>query len=76
MEERTGHIADYFVVAGLPDNPEPVDEDYCEGLNPNVHNIDPITDITVIFPGLGELVPRGFQCVETTPSGNLTLEIN
>ena len=71
MEEKAGHIADYFVVAGLPEHPEPVDEDYCEGLNPNVHNTDPITDITVIFPGLGELVPRGFNCVETTPSGNI-----
>jgi hypothetical protein len=69
MEERT--VADYFVVAGLPEVPEPVDEDYCEGLSPNLKNIEPITDITVIFPSLGEEVPRGFCCVERTPSGKL-----
>jgi len=69
MEDRT--VADYFVIAGLPENPERVDDEtYCEGLNPNLKNIEPITDITVIFPTLGEEVPRGFCCVEKTPSGN------
>lgn len=68
MEEL---VVDYFVVAGLPDeNPKLVDEDLCEGLNPNQQNIEPITDITVIFPSLGEYVPKGFECVEQTPSGN------
>lgn len=41
MEER---VADYFVVAGLPDdNHQLVDEDMCEGLNPNQQDIEPIT---------------------------------
>ena len=30
---------------------------------------EPITDITVIFPGLGENVPDYYQLLETTPSG-------
>jgi len=41
MDER---VVDYFVVAGLPEeNPQLVDEDLCEGLNPNQQNIEPIT---------------------------------
>ena len=30
---------------------------------------DPITDITVIFPGLGENVPDYFQLLDSSPSG-------
>uniref|UniRef100_A0A915JL67 Uncharacterized protein n=1 Tax=Romanomermis culicivorax TaxID=13658 RepID=A0A915JL67_ROMCU len=29
----------------------------------------PITDICVIFPGVGEQVPEGYTCIETTPTG-------
>lgn len=43
MEDRGALVADYFVVAGLPDNPEPVDDDLCEGLNPNCKDFEPIT---------------------------------
>ena len=30
---------------------------------------EPITDITVIFPGLGENIPDYYQLLDTTPSG-------
>lgn len=43
MDDRGALVADYFVVAGLPDNPEPVDDDLCEGLNPNCKDFEPIT---------------------------------
>ncbi len=33
------------------------------------HNQEPIVDVTVIFPGLGENVPDYFQLLETTPTG-------
>ena len=33
------------------------------------HNQEPITDLTVIFPGLGENVPDYYQLIDTTPSG-------
>jgi len=69
MDDKNALVADYFVVAGLPDKPSPVGEDYCDGLAPNHQNMVPITDITVIFPGMGEVVPKGFVCVETTPTG-------
>ena len=34
-----------------------------------IFNQEPITDITVIFPGLGENVPDYYQMLEETPSG-------
>ncbi len=33
------------------------------------HNQEPIVDVTVIFPGLGENVPDYYQLLETTPTG-------
>lgn len=35
----------------------------------NVFIKEPITDITVIFPGLGENIPDYYQLLDTTPSG-------
>jgi len=75
MEDSSGgghRVADYFVIAGLP--PDPADQSLlAEGsievsLKPS-HNQEPITDITVIFPGLGENVPDYYQMLEETPSG-------
>lgn len=67
MEDR--RVADYFVVAGLPDNPLPLEEFSNEAIIKPTHKLDPITDITVINKSLGEKIPKGFTCIERTPTG-------
>lgn len=67
MEEK--RIVDYFVVAGLPDNPEPLEEFSNEATLKPTHKQDPIVDIAVIIRSLGEGPPAKYKCVETTPSG-------
>ncbi|KAJ0175098.1 hypothetical protein K1T71_009239 [Dendrolimus kikuchii] len=66
MDDR--RVADYFVVAGLPDNPELLD-DSDSGHLKGYSTKAPITDIGVLFPGLGETVPNGFELLELTPTG-------
>ncbi|XP_041980512.1 DENN domain-containing protein Crag isoform X2 [Aricia agestis] len=66
MDER--RVADYFVVAGLPDQPELLDDSdsgHLKGYTPKA----PITDIGVIFPGLSETLPNGYELLESTPTG-------
>lgn len=74
MDDR--RVADYFVVAGLPEKLEPVDEFSKDGtyLKPS-YNQAPITDITVIFPSLGESAPPGYEVIESTPTGRLKASI-
>jgi hypothetical protein len=68
MDER--RVADYFVVAGLPDHPEPFGDFSRDGAHLKApFNQAPITDVTVIFPTLGEDVPPGYYIIETTPTG-------
>ncbi|XP_065333480.1 C-myc promoter-binding protein isoform X1 [Cloeon dipterum] len=69
MEEK--RVADYFVVAGLPEKPVEIGEFNQEGtcLKPT-HSLPPITEVTVIFHSLGESVPPGFTCITLTPSGH------
>ncbi|XP_073833925.1 DENN domain-containing protein Crag isoform X2 [Musca autumnalis] len=69
MEER--RIADYFVVAGMPENPQLLqDSNFKEsGHLRAASSIEPITDIGVFFPLLGEEVPEGYEVLETTPTG-------
>lgn len=68
MDER--RVADYFVVAGLPDDPEPLGDFSRDGAHLKApFNQAPITDVTVIFPTLGEDVPPGYHMIETTPTG-------
>jgi hypothetical protein len=68
MDER--RVADYFVVAGLPDNPEPFGDFSRDGAHLKApFNQAPITDVTVIFPNLGEVAPPGYYMIETTPTG-------
>jgi hypothetical protein len=75
MDER--RVADYFVVAGLPDDPEALDETtLSEGGNLKAsHGQAPITDISVIFPGLGEKPPTGYVVITKTPTG-LVADLN
>ncbi|XP_038115190.1 DENN domain-containing protein Crag isoform X2 [Culex quinquefasciatus] len=71
MDER--RVADYFVVAGMPENPKLLKENI---FNDSSHlrsavTIDPITDIGVFFPSLGEKIPADYEVLENTPSGLL-----
>ncbi|XP_053611324.1 DENN domain-containing protein Crag isoform X2 [Plodia interpunctella] len=66
MDER--RVADYFVVAGLPETPELL-EDSDSGHLKGYSTKAPITDIGVVFPGLGETVPNGYELLELTPTG-------
>lgn len=53
----TQRIADYFIVAGLPDHPVPLN-DLADQLKPTSKN-EPITDVCVIIPNEGEECPPG-----------------
>lgn len=72
MDER--RLADYFVVAGLPDDPEVLDDaSLPEG--GNFESLAPITEISVIFPSLGEEAPEGWEVIRKTPT-NLDADLN
>lgn len=69
MDER--RVADYFVVAGMPNNPKLLQENI---FNDSSHLrtasfVPPITDIGVFFPTLGEKVPPDYEILKCTPSG-------
>ncbi|XP_012934851.1 DENN domain-containing protein 4B [Aplysia californica] len=67
MEER--RVADYFVVAGLDRQQQlPLEEFSNEAITKPSFRLDPITDVTVINRSLGEKVPKGYECIETTPT--------
>ncbi|KAM8720453.1 hypothetical protein ACLKA7_006491 [Drosophila subpalustris] len=69
MEEK--RIADYFVVAGMPEQPQLLQENIFNdsGRLRAASTIEPITDIGVYFPLLGEQLPEGYELLEYTPTG-------
>ncbi|KDR07911.1 C-myc promoter-binding protein [Zootermopsis nevadensis] len=68
MDER--RVGDYFVVAGLLDEPEPLGDFSRDGAYLKAtFNQAPITDVAVIFPSLGEEIPPDYYMIETTPTG-------
>ncbi|XP_052849229.1 DENN domain-containing protein Crag isoform X1 [Drosophila gunungcola] len=69
MEEK--RIADYFVVAGMPEHPQLLQENIFNdsGRLRAATTIEPITDIGVYFPLLGEEVPEGYELLAHTPTG-------
>ncbi|XP_068131115.1 C-myc promoter-binding protein isoform X2 [Hyperolius riggenbachi] len=77
MEDKGPRVADYFVVAGLSDSSKLLEEEI--HFNDACHKIakpkEPITDITVIIKSLGEEVPQGYVCIDTTPTG-LSADLN
>ncbi|XP_034733919.1 C-myc promoter-binding protein isoform X1 [Etheostoma cragini] len=77
MEDKGPRVADYFVVAGLTDSSKPLEEElHFDDAGPkSVKPKSPITDVTVVIRSLGEEVPPGFTCIESTPSG-LSAELN
>ncbi|KAK0400073.1 hypothetical protein QR680_003340 [Steinernema hermaphroditum] len=68
--EGDRRLLEYFAVVGLAPDAEELtpsaQECGCKVTEP----LAPITDICVIFPGLGETVPDGFECIDTTPLGH------
>ena len=62
-------VADYFVVAGLPDNPVPIEEFSNESVMKQTHKLDPIVDIAVINWSFGEEPPPKFKCISFTSTG-------
>ena len=68
MEEK--RVADYFVVAGLAPQLEPLDDVANEDFLKADTKQEPIVDIAVILRGLGEPCPPGYKCIEFTPSGH------
>ncbi|KAL2093256.1 hypothetical protein ACEWY4_010568 [Coilia grayii] len=83
MEDKSPRVADYFVVAGLTASSKPLEEDVQVQVDDACHRGStagaqakaPITDVAVVIRSQGEEVPRGYTCVETTPSG-LPAELN
>lgn len=70
MDER--RIADYFVVAGLPESEsDRIEEDVIGSSLKQSNESAPIVDLAVIFPTLGEAIPSGFTVIKTTPTGLL-----
>uniref|UniRef100_A0A8C6NLC8 DENN domain containing 4A n=1 Tax=Nothobranchius furzeri TaxID=105023 RepID=A0A8C6NLC8_NOTFU len=71
MEDKGPRVADYFVVAGLTDPSKPLDQEihFDDVCHKTAKPKAPITDVTVVIRSLGEEVPPGFTCIETTPSG-------
>ncbi|XP_051901548.1 DENN domain-containing protein 4B-like isoform X2 [Pristis pectinata] len=64
-EENAPQLADYFVVAGLTEGSKPLEE----GGHRLARPLEPISDVAIVIRSLGEEVPEGFTCIETTPSG-------
>lgn len=69
MEEK--RIADYFVVAGMPENPKLLQENIFSDSSHlrTAAVIEPITDIGVFFPALDEQIPDDYEILRFTPSG-------
>lgn len=69
MDEN--RVADYFVVAGLPKNPKLLQDNLFNDSSNlrSVDAIEPIVDVGVFFPTLGETIPDGYQILERTPTG-------
>ncbi|XP_031424878.1 C-myc promoter-binding protein-like isoform X3 [Clupea harengus] len=77
LEDKGPRVADYFVVAGLTDPSKPQDEElrFDDVCHKTARPKAPITDVTVVMRSLGEEVPPGYVCVETTPTG-LSADLN
>lgn len=75
MEDK--RVCDYFVVAGLPDDLEPLDDLSLSdaGLLKTSHSQAPITDIGIVFPTLEEVAPPDYEVITKTPTG-LSADLN
>ncbi|XP_075431471.1 C-myc promoter-binding protein isoform X3 [Ascaphus truei] len=71
MEDKGPRVADYFVVAGLTDASKPLEEEihFNDACHKTAKPKEPITDVTVIIRSMGEEVPQGYICMDSTPTG-------
>uniref|UniRef100_A0A672GYE3 DENN domain containing 4A n=1 Tax=Salarias fasciatus TaxID=181472 RepID=A0A672GYE3_SALFA len=71
MEDKGPRVADYFVVAGLTDPSKPLDQEihFDDVCHKTAKPKAPITDVALVIRSMGEEVPPGFTCIETTPTG-------
>ncbi|XP_039980187.1 C-myc promoter-binding protein-like isoform X2 [Xiphias gladius] len=72
MEDKGPRVADYFVVAGLTDPFKPLDQEihFDDVCHKTAKPKAPITDVALVIRSMGEEVPPGFTCIETTPTGH------
>nr|XP_043885939.1 C-myc promoter-binding protein-like isoform X2 [Solea senegalensis] len=72
MEDKGPRVADYFVVAGLTDPSKPLDQEihFDDVCHKTAKPKAPVTDVALVIRSMGEEVPPGFTCIETTPSGH------
>ncbi|XP_054625647.1 C-myc promoter-binding protein-like isoform X2 [Dunckerocampus dactyliophorus] len=72
MEDKGPRVADYFVVAGLTDSSKPLDREihFDDACHKTAKPKAPITDVAVVIRSMGDEVPPGFTCIETTPNGH------
>uniref|UniRef100_A0A665WXP3 DENN domain containing 4A n=1 Tax=Echeneis naucrates TaxID=173247 RepID=A0A665WXP3_ECHNA len=72
MEDKGPRVADYFVVAGLTDPSKPLDQEihFDDVCHKTAKPKAPITDVDLVIRSMGEEVPLGFTCIETTPTGH------
>lgn len=72
MEDKGPRVADYFVVAGLTDPSKPLDQEihFDDVCHKTAKPKAPITDVALVIRSMGEEVPPGFTCIETTPTGH------
>uniref|UniRef100_A0A8C0K8B2 DENN domain containing 4B n=1 Tax=Canis lupus dingo TaxID=286419 RepID=A0A8C0K8B2_CANLU len=73
-EERPPRLVDYFVIAGLAGNGAPIPEETrvpepSGPLRPP-RPAEPITDMAVIARALGEEVPQGYTCIQSSAGGH------
>ncbi|XP_037681847.1 DENN domain-containing protein 4B isoform X5 [Choloepus didactylus] len=73
-EERPPRLVDYFVVAGLAGDGAPIPEETWvpepSGPLRPPRPAEPITDVAVIARALGEEVPQGYTCIQTSAGGH------
>nr|XP_057932989.1 C-myc promoter-binding protein-like isoform X2 [Doryrhamphus excisus] len=72
MEDKGPRVADYFVVAGLTDSSKPLDREihFDDACHKTAKPKAPVTDVAVVIRSMGDEVPPGFTCIETTPNGH------
>uniref|UniRef100_A0A8C5EFU4 C-myc promoter-binding protein-like n=1 Tax=Gouania willdenowi TaxID=441366 RepID=A0A8C5EFU4_GOUWI len=72
MEDKGPRVADYFVVAGLTDPSRLLEQEihFDDVCHKTAKPKAPITDVALVIRSIGEEVPLGFTCIETTPTGH------
>ncbi|XP_065316469.1 C-myc promoter-binding protein-like isoform X4 [Gordionus sp. m RMFG-2023] len=71
-DRNSNNLAEYFVVAGLPEkDPELLENCIPAEMEPpqEFKSIPPIIELAIIFRSLGEEPPPGFVVIENTPTG-------